>query len=59
VALVYAFRGERDRAFRWLERAIAAHDLNLGHRLRYDWILAPLRSDPRYHALLKEMHVPD
>lgn len=59
VALVYAFRGERDLAFRWLERAIAARDLNLGHRLRYDWILAPLRSDPHYQSLLKEMHVPD
>jgi TolB-like protein/DNA-binding winged helix-turn-helix (wHTH) protein len=58
-ALVHAFRGERDLAFRWLERAVVLRDLNLGHRLRYDWMLEPLRKDPRYHALLQRMHVPE
>jgi TolB-like protein/DNA-binding winged helix-turn-helix (wHTH) protein len=59
IALAHAFRGERDLAFRWLERAVTARDLNLGHRFKYDWMLAPLRGDPRYRALLREMRMPD
>jgi TolB-like protein/Tfp pilus assembly protein PilF len=59
VALAYAYRNERHEAFEWLQRAVASRDINLGHRLKYDWMFDTLRSDPRYHALLKQMHYPE
>ena len=55
VGLVYAYRGDRDRAFRWLDRAVVSRDLNLGHRLKNDPIFDSLRGDPRYKALLRSM----
>jgi len=57
VAQVYAWRGETDRAFEWLERAYEHRDAGLGY-LKYDPFLRNLRSDPRYTALLKKMNLP-
>lgn len=57
VALIHAYRGERDQAFDWLNRAVTARDINLGHRLRYDPIFAPLQGDPRFRALLRRMNL--
>jgi TolB-like protein len=59
VALVYAYRSDLDQAFQWLDRAVAARDINLGHRLKYDPIFGPLRGDPRYKDLLRSMNLPD
>jgi eukaryotic-like serine/threonine-protein kinase len=57
VAQVYAWTGDRDRAFEWLERARAAHDA--GARIvKYDPLLRSLRADPRYATLLREMSLP-
>jgi len=58
VALLYAYRGERDLAFEWLERAVDERDLVLGHKMRDEPKLEPLRRDPRYKALLTKMHLP-
>ena len=58
IAIAYAYRGERDQAFRWLEQAVAQRDLALGHKFRLEPKLAPLRSDPRYTALLRKMNLP-
>ncbi|MDE2250863.1 MAG: winged helix-turn-helix domain-containing protein [Gammaproteobacteria bacterium] len=55
IALVYADRGDRERAFAWLERAIKERDVNLGHELQHDPAFAPLRRDLRYARLLREM----
>ena len=57
VALVHAWRGERDSAFEWLERAYARHDLEL-RWLKIDPFLRNLRADPRYTALLRKMNLP-
>ena len=57
IALAHAYRGELDVAFSWLERAIAARDLNLGHGLRTEPMFAGLRGDPRYRNLLSEMNL--
>jgi adenylate cyclase len=59
VALVFAYRGDADQAFQWLDKAVASRDLNLGHRLKYDPILAPLRSESRYKELLRSMNLSD
>ena len=58
IATVYAWRGEQERAFEWLARAYAAHDDGLV-RLKTDPLLASLRGDPRYKALLRKMKLPE
>jgi adenylate cyclase len=58
VAWVHAFRGESDEAFEWLEQAYQRHDTGLGHYLGFDPLLASLRSDPRYKALLRKVNLP-
>ncbi|MBS0580369.1 MAG: TIR domain-containing protein [Proteobacteria bacterium] len=57
VALVYAYRGDLDQAFQWLDRAVASRDINLGHRLKYDPIFSRLRGDARYQRLLRSMNL--
>ena len=59
IAIVYAYRGQRDQAFKWLEKAVNEHDLLIGHKFRDEPKLAPLRSDPRYKALLRKMNLPE
>jgi TolB-like protein/Tfp pilus assembly protein PilF len=58
VATVYAWRGEEDRAFEWLDKAYDQHDTGLP-RLRYDPTLASLHDDPRFAALVKKMGFSD
>jgi hypothetical protein len=58
IAAVHAYRGENDQALAWLEKAVALRDLGLGHKFRDEPKLAPLRSDPRYKALLRKMNLP-
>ena len=55
---VYAWRGERDKAFEWLERALRQHDGGLTY-VKNDRSPASVRSDPRYHALLRELKLPE
>jgi serine/threonine protein kinase len=55
---VYAWRGDRDKAFEWLERAYQQHDSGL-NGIAYDPLLAGLKSDSRYGALLKKLGLSD
>jgi TolB-like protein/Flp pilus assembly protein TadD len=57
IAQVYAWRGEADPAFRWLETAAEHHDAGLAY-LKYDPLLGQIRGDPRYTALLKRLKLP-
>jgi tetratricopeptide (TPR) repeat protein len=57
IAEVYAFRGETDRAFEWLERAYAQRDGGLSE-MKGDPLLKNLERDPRYGAFLKKMRLP-
>ncbi len=54
IAGVHAWRGEKDQAFEWLERAYNQHDSGMP-RLRHDPTLASLHDDPRFAALVKKM----
>ena len=54
IAAVYAWRGEKDLAFEWLDRAYDQHDAGMP-RLRYDPTLATLHDDSRFAALVKKM----
>jgi adenylate cyclase len=55
VAIVYANRGDKDRAFHWLERGVQQRDAGMLW-MKYDPILRPLSHDPRFNAILAEMH---
>ena len=57
IAEVYAWRGEYDSAFEWLERARVQRDPGSRY-VKYDPVLRNLRGDPRYTALLKKMNLP-
>jgi len=57
IATVYAYRGEIDQALNWLDKAVVARDGALGHKLEHEPLLAPLRSNPRYLRLLRDMHL--
>jgi serine/threonine protein kinase/Tfp pilus assembly protein PilF len=54
IADVYAWRGEKDKAFEWLERAYQQRDSGL-NGIAYDPLLAGLKDDPRYGALLTKL----
>jgi TolB-like protein/DNA-binding winged helix-turn-helix (wHTH) protein/Flp pilus assembly protein TadD len=58
VARIYAWRGEKDQAFEWLERAYEVRDDGLPW-LKFDPGIRNLRGDPRYKALLRKMNLPD
>ena len=57
IAQVYAWRGERDKAFEWLERAYQERDPGLPY-LKLDPFNRPLYDDPRYAALLAKLRLP-
>jgi adenylate cyclase len=58
IAEAYAYRGDKDKAFEWLERARQQHDPGLGD-LRIDPLLENLRGDPRWNAFLQTMGLSD
>lgn len=57
IAEAYTFRGDKDRAFEWLERAHAQRDTSLFF-IKQEVLLIPLHADPRYRALLRKMNLP-
>jgi tetratricopeptide (TPR) repeat protein len=54
VADAYAFRGEIDAAFEWLDRAHRQHEAHMAI-VKVDPLLKNLHRDPRYQALLVKM----
>ena len=50
IACVYAWRGETDKAFEWLDRALVLHDGGLSD-LKLEPLLRGLRRDPRLRAM--------
>jgi TolB-like protein len=58
IARVYAFRGERDSAFEWLDRAYEARDEDL-YTIKGDPLFKNLEGDPRYNAFLRKMNLPE
>jgi tetratricopeptide (TPR) repeat protein len=57
IAEVYAFRGEADEAFEWLERAYEQRDAGLPE-IKTDPLFKSLRHHSRYTELLQKMHMP-
>jgi TolB-like protein len=58
LACIYAGRGDFDQAFAWLGRAYDQHDQALT-LLKLDPSLRDIVGDPRYHALLRKMRLPE
>ena len=58
ISEIYAWRGKKYEAFAWLDRAFAQHDGGLT-TLKLDYLVASLRTDPRYKALLHKMNLPE
>jgi TolB-like protein/tetratricopeptide (TPR) repeat protein len=58
IADVYAYRGDKDRAFEWLERAHWQRDGSLGF-MRCDPFLEDLHEDPRWDVFLRKMGLAD
>jgi len=58
IADVYAYRGDKDRAFEWLERAHRQRDAGLP-TLRLDPYLNNLRDDSRWNTFLRTVGLAD
>ena len=58
MAAVFAYRGDADAAFAWLDRAYGLREESLT-MIKVDPVLASLRGDPRYKALLRKMNLPE
>jgi serine/threonine protein kinase/Tfp pilus assembly protein PilF len=57
VATAYAYRGETENAFEWLDKAYARRDTGLSD-VKVDPLLNSIRSDTRYAAFLNRMRLP-
>jgi TolB-like protein len=57
IAQLYADLGDKDQAFRWLNSAYQERDGNL-YGLKTDFLLDPLRSDPRFAELVRKVGLP-
>jgi TolB-like protein/Flp pilus assembly protein TadD len=57
IARVYAFRGEKVRAFEWLDRAYELRDEDL-YVIKDDPLFRNLEGEPRFTAFLRRMNLP-
>jgi tetratricopeptide (TPR) repeat protein len=58
IAEIYAWRGEKDKAFEWLDRAYQQRSSDL-YGFRSNSVFASLRGDARFAALLRKMNLPE
>jgi TolB-like protein len=56
-AQIYAQRGDRDRALQWLDTALRLRDPGF-RRLKTDPLMDPLRKEPRFQAIERELKFP-
>ena len=54
IACVYAFRGEADKAFEWLDKAIEYHDPGLS-QIAVENLFDKIHSDPRWLPFLRKI----
>jgi len=58
IAEAYAFNGQKDQAFSWLDKAYAQKDIFLWS-IKGDPFFKNLEGDPRYKTFLRKMNLPD
>jgi len=58
IAVYYVRLGDKDEAFKWLQRSYDSHeaDMSLVKAVPY-W--DPLRSDPRFKELIRRVGIPE
>ena len=57
IAVLYAESGDTEQSFRWLNTAYQERDYSL-EGLKTDFLLDPLRSDPRFAELVRKVGLP-
>ena len=57
IAEAYAYRGDIDNAFQWMDRALRQRDPG-SPELKSSPLMKSLRQDPRFAELLKKMRLP-
>ena len=57
IASIYAALDEKNQAFAWLQRAYDQRDSQITYLL-CDPFIDPLRSDPRFNALVRQVGLP-
>jgi serine/threonine protein kinase len=57
IAEIYAYRGETDKSFEWLERAYLQRDAGLT-TMRGNPLLRNIEKDPRYTVFIKKLKLP-
>jgi hypothetical protein len=57
-ARIYAQWGDTAKALEWLDKAVRLRDSRLGE-LKTDPALDPLRNEPRFQAVVRELRFPD
>jgi len=58
IAEAYAYRGEKQEAFEWLDRAYRQRDAGL-ISLNADPLFENIKSDPRFAAMLRKLKLPE
>lgn len=58
VSMIYAGLGDKDKAFQWLDKAKRDRAALLPY-ITWDRRADPLRADPRFHALLRTLGLPE
>jgi eukaryotic-like serine/threonine-protein kinase len=58
IALACAVTGERNKAFEYLDKALADDEIEVTLCIRYP-SFDPIRSDPRYSALMRRLDLPE
>jgi TolB-like protein/DNA-binding winged helix-turn-helix (wHTH) protein/Tfp pilus assembly protein PilF len=58
IAMTYAYRNEKQLALQWLERAYAQRDAGLMEMVG-EPLLKNISAEPRFHAILRAMNLPD
>ncbi|HEY2344593.1 MAG TPA: tetratricopeptide repeat protein [Xanthomonadaceae bacterium] len=59
IGMVYAYRGDTDKAFEWYERGFANEDASLTEIYERLVVVPSLRNDPRLATLAKKLGLPD
>jgi len=52
--MIYSATGKSDLAFHWLDKAYAAHEVEM-YWLKVDPLFSPLHDDPRFSVILSKI----
>ncbi len=59
LAFIYEGLGDKDQTFQWLEKAFEERDSAWFPMIKVSPMSDPLRSDPRFQALMRRMNLPE